>query len=259
MSTIRKIRTQAVSIGAAALLVALVGGTPGRTSAAMDVTDVLQHMRQASFAGKDMRAKFSFDIVNAKGESVRWAGAYYRRNASDERVRLVFDSPIDLRGTEVTVIGGTGESRIFVYLPGLRRVREISGDMRGESFFGTDFNYEDLGLQAIEFQRHTLTDAKDPEGRAAYRVESIPQHGWWYGRIVRWLDRKTFLPLRTEYYDRAGVLWKVRTLEHVQTIASHPTATEIVMETVPMKTSTRITLSDVAYDTGLGDGLFTTP
>ncbi|MCC6766534.1 MAG: outer membrane lipoprotein-sorting protein [Deltaproteobacteria bacterium] len=244
-------------LSAGVLMATLVLPT-GRTAlGAMDVTEALQRMRQASFAGKDLRAQFTFDIVNAKGESVRWAGHYFRRNAPDARIRLSFDAPADLHGTEVRVVGGAkGESRVSVYMPGLRRVREINGDMRGESFFGTDFNYEDLGLQPLEFQQHTLTEAKDPEGRDCYRIESTPQHGWWYGRIVRFLDRASFLPLRTEYYDRAGVLWKVRTLGKIQTIASHPTATEITMETVPTKTSTRITLSEVAYDKGLDDSVF---
>ena len=240
------------------VVTALVAGMPAAATA-IDVTDVLQRMRQASFAGKDMRANFTFDVVNAKGESVRWSGQYYRRNTPDERARLVFDSPLDLRGTEVTVVGGRGDSRTRVYLPGLRRMREISGDMRGESFFGTDFNYEDLGLQSLDFQQQAVTEAKDPQGRAAYRVESVPQSGWWYGRIIRWVDRKSFLPLRTEYYDRAGVLWKIRTLDKVQTIGSHATATEITMQTVPTKTSTRIVLTDVAYDSGLGDALFAEP
>ncbi|MCC6849449.1 MAG: outer membrane lipoprotein-sorting protein [Deltaproteobacteria bacterium] len=242
----------------AGLLAATLVLPTGRAAfGSMDVTEALQRMRQASFAGKDMHAQIAFDIVNAKGESVRWVGRYFRRNAPETRIRLSFDAPADLHGTEVSVVGGAkDESRVSVYLPSLRRVREISGDMRGESFFGTDFNYEDLGLQPLAFQQHALTEAKDPAGRDCYRIESTPQHGWWYGRIVRFVDRTSFLPLRTEYYDRAGVLWKVRTLGKIQTIASHPTATEITMETVPTKTSTRITLSEIAYDTELDDSAF---
>lgn len=244
------------SIGMAMVTMVLAAERPA--TAAMDVTEALHRMRQASFAGKDMRAKFTFDIANAKGENVRWAGQYFRRNVPDERVRLSFDSPADLKGTEVSIVGAAqgGESHARVYLPSIRRVREISGDMRGESFLGTDFNYEDLGLQPLEFQQHALTEAKDPEGRDCYRIESTLQHGWWYGRIVRWIDRTTFLPLRTEYYDRSGVLWKLRTLGKIQTIGSYPTATEITMETVPTKTSTRITLSDITYDAGLDAAAF---
>ncbi len=243
------------------LFVALlaVTGLPAEV-AAIDVTQLLHRIRDATFAGQDMRANFDFEIVNAKGESVHWTGQYYRRNGPAPRTRLVFDHPLDLRGTEVTVISGTnGETHTRVYLPGVRRVRDITADMRGESFLGTDFNYEDLGLQALDFQQQSLGDGKDPEGRDCHRLESVPQSGWWYGRIVSCVDRKSYLPLRTEYYDRAGVLWKIRTLEGVKTIKSHPTATQITMQTVPTKTLTRITLSDIAYDSGLADVLFESP
>jgi Outer membrane lipoprotein-sorting protein len=242
------------------VLVTLLGVTRPPVAAAIDVTQVLRHVQDAVFAGKDVRAHVDFEIVNAKGESVHWSGEYYRRSIPDRRVRIVFDSPIDLRGTEVSVGGGTdGETHMRVYLPGLRRVRDITADMRGESFFGTDFNYEDLGLQSLDFRQQSLEEGKDPEGRDCYRLESVPQSGWWYGRIVYCVDRKTFLPLRTDYYDRAGVLWKVRTFQGVQTIKSHPTATQITMQTLPTKTLTRITLSEIAYDTGLADVLFEGP
>lgn len=246
-----------VQLGSALGLVALLAAP---TSApAMDVMQLLNQVRAASAPGKDMRADFVLDVVNAKGESVQWAGHYYRRSIPDQRIRLVFDSPLDLRGTEVAVVPAPGgASRTRIYLPSVRRVREIQADMRGESFLGTDFNYEDLGLQQLDFQLHSLSDGRDTEGRDCYMLESVPQSGWWYGRVVSCIDKKTSLPIRTEYYDRAGVLWKIRTLQ-VDKIQSFPTATQITMQTVPTRTLTRITLRNVEYNTGLADVLFESP
>ena len=238
---------------ALALLVLLV---PMRASA-IDVTELLARARQALEPGTDMRAGFDFTIANARGESVHWTGVYYRRSVPDSRIRLLFDSPLDLRGTDVVVRRATdGISRTRIYLPGLRREREIDADMRGESFLGTDFNYEDLGLQHLDFQQHTLVGEEELDGRACYRLESVPDRGWWYGKIVRSIDTKTFLPRRTEYYDRSGVLWKVRTFNDVKTVNGFPTATRIAMQTVPTGTSTTITLSDIQYNTKLADVLF---
>jgi len=127
--------------------------------------------------------------------------------------------------------------------------------MRGESFLGTDFNYEDLAFESIAFQQHALRGDGHAQGRDCYLVESIPDHGWWYGKLMRCIDKETYLPLRTEYFDRSGILWKVRTLDVVETIGSYPTPTQITMRTVPTGTSTRITLRDVAYDTGFPGSL----
>ncbi len=220
----------------------------------IDVSEVLTRTRNATEPGKDMKATAVFSIANERGEVVRWTGHLYRRSGPTSRFRIVFDDPIDLRGTEVAVErAGDGATKTQIYLPSLRRVRQIDADTRGESFLGTDFNYEDLGLQQLEYQQHRLKESKDP---ACYHVESIPSRGWWYGRIDRCIDRKNYLPLRTEYYDRSGVLWKVRTLGGVKKIGGYPTATEIKMETIPQRTSTTITLSDIEYDTGIADSVF---
>ncbi len=233
---------------------------PAVSARAADVEQVLGRMRQALERGKDMRATFGLEMRNRGGEAVRWAGSYYRRGGPDPRIRLVFESPVDLRGTDVSVRRGSdGATHIRLYLPGLRRVREIDGDMRGEAFLGTDFNYEDLGLQQLDFQQQSLAGEVEQGGRECYQVESVPQSGWWYGRIVRYVDKKTFLPLRTEYYDRTNVLWKVRTIDEVKTIATYATPTSIAMRTLPTGTETRITLSEIQYDTGLADVLFEGP
>ena len=180
----------------------------------IDVDEVLTRVRNATEPGKDMKATAVFSIANERGEVVRWTGHLYRRSGPTSRFRIVFDDPIDLRGTEVSVARASdGTTKTQIYLPSLRRVRQIDADTRGESFLGTDFNYEDLGLQQLEYQQHRLEESKDP---ACYHVESIPSKGWWYGRVDRCIDRKDYLPLRTEYYDRSGVLWKVRTLGAVK-------------------------------------------
>jgi hypothetical protein len=222
-----------------------------------DVMDVVAQARKATALGNDMRADVSFELANARGERVLWTGSYYRRNQPDTRVRLVLDTPADLRGIEVlTRPTHEGIASTRIYLPSLRRVRDLVADMRGESFLGTDFNYEDLGFQQLEYAQYSLSEAADPEGRNCWRVDAVPQRGWWYGRVSTCIDRKTFLPVRTEYYDRDGVLWKVRTLGGIQSIKSRPTPTVITMQTIPAGTSTTITLSRVQYDTGLADVLF---
>lgn len=220
---------------------------------AVDLDEILSGMRQAVVPGDTMRASFELEIINAKGESTRWAGKYYQRGgAGAPRIRFVFESPRDLHGTDVTVgTDGKGQSRTKIYLPAIRRTREIIGDMRGESFLGTDFNYEDLGIEQLDVRQRTLRGEDDVDGHRCHLVESVPDDGWWYGRIVRCVDEHTHLPRRTEYYDRAGVLWKLRTLDHIDKIGAFPTATQTTMRTVPTGTATRLTLSDVEYDVAL--------
>ncbi len=231
-----------------------------RVAPAQDVTTVLTRMRDAMAPGKDMRADFSLDTSNERGEISRWAGQYFRREGAEGGIRMVFDSPLDLRGTEITArLGGDGMEHLRLFLPSLRRTRDLQGDMRGESFLGTDFNYEDVGLEHLDNWDNTLEADGKVGDRACITLVSKPQAGWWYGKVVRCLDKKTYLPLRTEYFDRAGVSWKIRTFEGIETIGGHPTATRITMRTVPTGTSSTLRFMNVAYDTGIPASLFTSP
>lgn len=245
-----------VSISATAVL--LLGSYS--TATGRDVMEIVERSRQAMTLGTDMRADVDFALANARGERILWTGSYYRRNQPDTRVRLVLDAPADLRGIEVvTRPTREGVTSTRLYLPSLRRVRELVADMRGESFLGTDFNYEDLGFQQLDYAQYSLRESTNPGERTCWLVDAVPQRGWWYGRISSCIDRKTFLPLRTEYYDRNGVLWKVRTIDRIETFKARPTPTVITMKTVPAGTSTTITLSHVQYDTGLSDVLLDAP
>jgi hypothetical protein len=70
-------------LGATTLrLVCVACLAPGAAFAA-DVSEVLGRMRQALAPGKDMRAAIELEIANRSGESVRWAGSYYRKSGSD--------------------------------------------------------------------------------------------------------------------------------------------------------------------------------
>lgn len=244
METLRHIRWRAMC---ALLWLTLTPSVTGAT----DVSDVLTRMHEALTSGTDMRASMLFVMTNEHGESVRWTGEF-QRTPGGALVRFIFHSPLDIRGIEVTarhIRRGIDETEI--YLPSLRRNRKIEADMRGESFLGTDFNYEDLGLEELDFHQHSLRDKEKINGRNCYRVESVPDDSWWYGKIVRFIDTKSYLPRLTEYYAPGGGLFKVRTLDRVARIEKHDVPTVITMRTVPLGTSTRIEFSDVRFNMGV--------
>ena len=214
---------------------------------------ILQKMQKAVEPGKDMRATFEMGVTNSSGTTVAWSGEYYRK---PDKKRVVFLAPIDIKGVDLIVQRKPDGANLFkLFLPSLRRLRTIESDVRGEAFFGTDFNFEDLGFEQLSYTRHKILGEDNVGGRACYKVESIPEKGWWYGRIVRCVDKQDYLPRRTEYFAPNGELFKQRTFEKVETVQSYPTPMEIVMRTVPAKTQTRLRFGEVKYDTNFPDEL----
>lgn len=232
-------------IGAIAVLAG--AALPAR---ATDVTTALERMAAALEPGRDMRANVEFLIDNTRGERVRWTGEFLRTSVPPMK-RVVLASPEDLAGVSVVLKGAPDElGGISIYLPFVRRTRTIRRDMQGASFMGSDFNFEDLGFVRMEFHQHALVGEGTVDGRPCLRVDSVPDRGWWYGRIAYCIDTQDWIPRRTEYFDPAGVLYKIRTIA-VETVGPYPTPVRMTMRVLPDRTATTMTFTNVRYDTGL--------
>lgn len=217
---------------------------------ATDVADVLRRMSAALEPARDMRADVEFLIDNERGQRVRWTGRYERLTEPPIK-RIVLRTPPDLAGVSVVLEGGARDLRgMRIHLPFVRRTREIQRDMQGASFMGSDFNFEDLGFVQMDFHQHTLRGEETIDGRPCLRIDSVPDQSWWYGRISHCIDVEDSLPRRTEYFDRAGVLHKVRTMT-IERVGGHRTPVRIVMEVPPARTKTTMILTAVEYDVGL--------
>ena len=62
--------------------------------------------------------------------------------------------------------------------------------------------------------------------------------------------------MRSEYYDRRGTLWKLRTIDRTEQNGDFITPVEVTMRTVPTGTTTHIRLTKVTYNVGLDDRSF---
>ena len=117
-----------------------------------------------------------------------------------------YTHPFDLRHSGYLVI--QNHARIndqFVYFPARRQTVRVN--LRGEAVFGTDFSFEDVIPREIE----DATYARLPDARVSllpvYVVEAHPKEQFdsEYSRFRCYVDPKSFVPLRTRYWDRAEV------------------------------------------------------
>ncbi len=216
---------------------------------AADAEKLLSRMWATLVPRAHMRGHFTLEVDNGKGWSNTWTGRVERVGGAEPWIRLDIDTPRDLRGIQFTVQRNREDAdEIHVFLPSVRRVRTIYGNMRGESFLGTDFNFEDLGFEQLAAKSHEMVGEDVVDGRPCDEVETIPVDNWWYSKIVRCIDREDYVPRRTKYYDDAGELFKVRTFDDVETIGGHPTPLRLRMDSVKLGTFSTITLSHVTYE-----------
>ncbi len=196
--------------------------------------------------------------VTSQGYTVEWTAAQARKQLPDgKRVLTVVLSPDSIRGVALLAWERTKPpQKQWVYLPSLRRVREIFSVTSFEPFLDTDFTYRDLGFVATDSRGFTFLGEETHDGVRAYKVEEIPESPWYYSRIVTWVAADTFHPLERDYYDPAKQLWKVEHFEDITRIDGVPTALKIVMEDKLRGGSTELRVSNVRFDAKVPDEIF---
>jgi outer membrane lipoprotein-sorting protein len=127
---------------------------------------------------------------------------------------------------------GKGKAEQHIYLPGLRRTRRIVGREREGSFMGSDFSYSDLRpVDADQADHKRLPDEKIG-GDDTYVIESHPEKSAdaGYSKIVSWVRKKDFVPLRTRFYTSDGKLKKTLYARRVKEMEGRPVVVEARMQ-----------------------------
>jgi len=213
----------------------------------------------AYFAGKDGKAEVEMTIKDAKGGTRVRRFAILRLNGKggDQKFYVYFKAPADVRKMAYLVwkrAGGKDDDR-WLWLPALNLKKRIAPGDKRTSFVGSDFLYEDVSGRDLDEDTHELTETTE----TSYLIRNTPKtpDAVEFAHYLVWIDRQTFLPRKAEYYDRNGKLYRTVEATKVDTIQGHPTVLESVASDLRAGTSTTNTFSEVKYDLGLKDRIFT--
>lgn len=218
---------------------------------------------------KDTSQRTKMILIDSRGgERVRDLEVYGKNYGHRTRKGITFFlSPPEVKGVGfLSWSYPDKDDDQWLYLPELKRVRQISGATRKQSFQGSDFTYDDLEL-FDDIRDWTEKDAASKLIREGEIVDGVPcavielvpqQKEYEYARFVLWLDRKDSTFRKIELYDKKdGALAKTLTLAGFETIGRVPTPRRIAMTNAKKGTKTILEVSDVRYDRGLSGDVFT--
>jgi len=209
------------------------------------------HRRFSGFA-------FSPLLSGGTGESTQLVAYQARKRVWDENWMLtVVQAPESLKGIAYLVQERAGQpGRQWVYLPAIRRVRELMPIGTQQDFLGTDFTYADLGFSNLHDRTYKLLGIEKHAGVWAYKVQEVPRQQWCHSRIVTWVAANSFLPLQRNYYAPSQKLWKIERFEEIKRTDGMQTSLWITMENLQQDSSSKIEVTDVRYDAAVPDTLF---
>ena len=219
------------------------------TVKAQDGADLLKKMDNIIFAAKDKQAKVKIVVVNnSKDDKVREA-ALYQKGAEKKIYR--YTKPESQAGVATLTLPG---DIMWLYMPAYENPKKISLLAKSQAFTGTDFSYEDIPTVPYS-QRYTPKYLKN-DGNT-YAIELIPlSEKSNYSKLIVYIDKTNYYPVKMEYYGKSGTKDKEAVYKYSK-IGNYWNADEVTMTDLKKKSTTTITMSEVKFDQGLSDDLFT--
>lgn len=235
----------------------------GSTVAAETLTSADEIIARADtasyYAGADGRSEVRMIISDAQGREQRRQFTVLRRDvdeAGDQQFLVVFSQPSDVRNTVFLVNKHIDkDDDRWLYLPGLDLVKRISAGDKRTSFVGAHYFYEDVSGRRPSDDTHELVETSD----SFYILSHTPKDpgSVEFSSYATWIDRQTFLPMKIEYTNPAGDIYRRVEVFDVAEIDGYPTVTKSRVSDLLTGGKTDMQFRYIKYDVNIPDSVFT--
>jgi len=241
-------------------LIALLAVSGAFAQALTDADEIVAKANLASYyAGADGRSEVRMIITDAQERQQRRQFTVLRRDvedAGDQQFLVVFSQPSDVRNTVFLVDKHVDrDDDRWLYLPGLDLVKRISAGDKRTSFVGAHYFYEDVSGRRPDEDTHELVETTDDY--YVLRHEPIDTQTAEFARYVTWINRETMLPMKIEYENAAGKLYRRVEVLEVETIDGHPTVVTSRVSDLLGGGITDMQFRYISYDVGIPEQVFT--
>lgn len=215
----------------------------------------------AYYQGKDGKATVKMTITNKQGQKRTREFNILRKDVKDggdQKYFVYFQRPADVRKMVYVVDKHAEKDRDddrWLYMPALDLVKRIAASDKRTSFVGSDFLYEDISGRSLDEDTHELIETKDK----LFVVKNVPKEPdtveFAYYNVS--IDRKTYVPVKMEFYDKKNKLYKTIESTKIEEIQGFPTVIKSMVSNLQTGSKTEMEFVNVKYDIDLKDDIFT--
>lgn len=246
-------------------------GLAQEPSAALSADEIVKRANHmALYQGADARGRVSMVITDGQGRTRKREFNMLRKNDDDrdgdQKYYAFFKAPADVRKMVFMVHKHAAPDKDddrWLYMPGLDLVKRIAAGDKRTSFVGSDFLYEDISGRGPAEDEHELIRSTD----AHYVIKNIPKkpRDVEFDYYIAHIDKKTFMPMKMEFFKSGGRRYRVIESLTMEPIRAEENGARVIYPTVTLSVArdlatggeTRMAVSDIRYNTGLGDRMFT--
>lgn len=255
-----RLKTAAAKSSLMAVALWLGSTAPAHGEDLTDVNSIIEKANHTAFyQGEDGRAEARMLIVDGQGRKQLRQFTIIRRDVEDNRDQqflVVFSRPADVRDTTFLVQKHVGkDDDRWLYLPSLDLVKRIAGGDKRTSFVGSHFYYEDVSGRQLSEDLHELKATTDEH----YIVRNKPKNpsSVEFSEYSVWIDKQTFMPVKTEYLDTNGKLYRKVEAVEIQSIDGFHTATKMRIDDFRSGGYTLNEMRSIKYNIGVPEEVFT--
>jgi outer membrane lipoprotein-sorting protein len=213
------------------------------------------------YQGGNFKARVVMKLTTKGGQERTRELTMLRKNygepGGNQKYFLYFFKPSDVRDMTFMVYKYPAkDDDRWIFVPSINLVQRIAASDKRSSFVGSDFTYEDVSGRDIIADEHKLVKEEACDGSECYVIESKPSGGADYSKKVSWIDKASFLPIKEEYYNVQGEIYRLFSADEVTDVQGHPTITKRTMKNLKSGHRTEVTFGGVKYDVGIKDDLF---
>ena len=214
--------------GSAQLILLLLLATPLRALADPQGFAIMTKADEMNRAKYEV-VKMNMLLLDHGKEQMSRELIWYFMNDGNTRTSLLkFTAPPSVQGDGVLIEEDKGKpNAVWNYLPATRNVRRISGELRQNRFMGTEMVFEDFeGLKLDKYDYRLLRSDACPESGACFVIEAKAsdaeeKNTSGYSKKIFWVNRDNFVIVKTELYDKSGVLAKVWELSGLRQVSGY--------------------------------------
>jgi hypothetical protein len=164
-------------------------------------------------------------------------------------VLMRYIKPSSVRGQTFLMLNDAND--IWTYFPRTRRVRKLASSAKNQKVQGSDFSYSDFSSSDTweKDYRSTLVGEAEVRGEPCWKLEATEteSNDSDYPRIILYVRKSDYSPLRIEYFNEQNLHEKTLLLEDVETIEGVPTAKKMVMKNLLEGSETIMTIKEITY------------
>ncbi len=199
----------------------------------------------------DQEMEFTFNVYDVNG-SLKKYDAIIQQKGRDKRL-IRFKSG-EVKGMSILT---EENNRMYVYLPGYKRVRRIAAHNMNQSFVGSDYSNNDMA--ACDYSRD-YDAVKNKEDDKFWWLTLTPKAGkkMDYSKLVMKISKDVFRLWETEYYNHKGELVKVFSIEEPKDFGTKVTwPPQVQMKDARTGHKTVLEIHTFKVEQGLKDSMFT--